>query len=149
MPQDQTGANKLPLDVERREREESGRRAGRLIQLYLQHTSRLPRLAAHPANDVIDGSVAVYDRLKPRDSIDAMYCTEILALQNAIMSLFADATISRDRDQCLRQAYAGIAALMEAVAVRENRIALKGNPRRQEVLDELMRRYGAGPPELD
>jgi len=54
MPQDQTGANKLPLDVERREREESGRRAGRLIQLYLQHTSRLPRLAAHPANDVID-----------------------------------------------------------------------------------------------
>jgi len=63
--------------------------------------------------------------------------------------LFADATISRDRDQCLRQAYAGIAALMEAVAVRENRIALKGNPRRQEVLDELMRRYGAGPPESD
>jgi hypothetical protein len=128
MPQDQTGANKLPLDVERREREESGRRAGRLIQLYLQHTSRLPRLAAHPANDVIDGSVAVYDRLKPRDSIDAMYCTEILALQNAIMSLFADATISRDRDQCLRQAYAGIAALMEAVAVREPNRSQRESP---------------------
>ena len=104
------------------------------------------RLASDPTHDVLVGSVAVYDRLKPRDSVDAMFCTQLVALQNAIMSLFAEAAISRDGDQCLKQAYAGLATLREAVATRENRVALKGDARRKEVLNELMRRYGSLPP---
>ena len=90
----------------------------------------------------------MYKRLKPRDPVDAMYCTTIVALQNAIISSFAEAAISRDRDEHLAQAYEGVALLMETVSVRENRRALSEDTCREEVLNELIRRYVVTPTEV-
>jgi hypothetical protein len=152
MPEDQISLQTAPHernDEDEAERNEGRRRAGRLVQLHLHQTSRLPRLASELATHISEGSVEVYKRLKPRDPVDAMYCTTIVALQNAIISSFAEAAISRDRDEHLAQAYEGVALLMETVSVRENRRALSEDTCREDVLNELIRRYVVTPTEVD
>jgi hypothetical protein len=131
------------------ERNESRRRAGRLVQLHLHETSRLPGLASELATHIREGSVEVYNRLKPQDPVDSIFCTTIVALQNAIISSFAKATISQNRDKHVGQAYEGVALLMDIVAVRENRRALIEDTRREEVLDELVRKIASRRSEPD
>jgi hypothetical protein len=150
MRKDQITAKIVSRRADRRsdtERLESRQRAGRLVQLHLLQTSRQPHLAAQPAADVTEGSVAVYNRLKPRDPVDSMYCTTLVALQNAVMASFTEATTSRERNEHLARAYEGIALLTDLVAVREDRRALiTDTERRNEVLDQVMRRYLTDPP---
>jgi hypothetical protein len=122
----------------------NGRDCRRLVQLQLQATSRLPHLAAAPAADVTSGSMELYNRLDPRDHVDSMYCTTLVALQNAVMASFAEATTSRERNEHLAHAYEGIALFIEAVSDRESRRALIDDTRRREdVLNQLIKRYAS------
>ena len=121
-------------------------RSSRLVQLQLQETSRLPHLAAQRAADVISGSIELYNRLDPRDPVDSIYCTTLVALQNAVLSSFAEAATSRERNEHLKHAYEGLALLNEAVAIRESRYALIDDTHhRESVLNQLMKRYASEP----
>lgn len=144
MSESQINDNPAPVDRHGdAERNEARRRAAQLVKAHLGQTSRLPNLGAELAAQVSEGSVELYNRLKPRDPIDSMYCTTIVALQNAIISSFARAT---RREEHLGEAYKGVALFIETVAVRESRRALMEHiERRQEIVNELMHRYGLEP----
>lgn len=130
-----------------RDPESDERRSSRLVQLQLLETSRLPHLAVERAVQVTAGSIELYNRLKARDPVDSIYCTTLVALQNAVMASFAEATTSRERNEHLTRAYEGAALLMESVAVRESRRALiEDSDRREEVLEQLVKRYVSDPP---
>jgi hypothetical protein len=132
------------------ERNESRQRAIRLVHLHLQQTCRMPYLAVEQAAHVTEGSTDLYNRLKARDPVDAIYCTTLVALQNAVMASFAEAALSRGRDENLARAYEGVTLLIEAVAVRENRRALIADTeRREDVLSQLMLRYISVPPKAE
>ena len=131
-------------------RNESRQRAIRLVQLHLQQTCGMPHLAVEQAAHVTEGSTDLYNRLKARDPVDAIYCTTLVALQNAVMASFAEAALSRGRDENLARAYEGVTLLIEAVAVRENRRALIADTeRREDVLNQLMLRYISVPPKAE
>lgn len=123
---------------------DSPRPSDQLVAFHLQ-SSAPSCLGAELRRTVINGSIDLYGRLKVRDPIDSIYAMAIVAMHNAVMSSYAEAArYSKTEDEHhLHRAYEGTALLIDLVAARENRRALLDDPkRREEVLQELMRRYG-------
>jgi hypothetical protein len=74
--------------------------------------------------------------------VDSIYCMSIVAMANASMKSYSMATRRTDSES-LDRAYEGTARLMDLVTARENRRALlEDRNRREEVLEELVKRYG-------
>jgi len=115
-----------------------------LVTFHLLQSSPLGYLGAEPRRTVINGSIDLYRRLKARDPIDSIYAMAIVALHNAVMSSYSEAArCSKTRGEDLDRAYEGTALLIELVTARENWPAvLDDGDRREEVLQELLRRYG-------
>jgi hypothetical protein len=114
-----------------------------LVTFHLHQSAPLGNLSAERGAKVSAGTVDLYNRLKVRDAVDSIYCLSIVALLNASMNSYSEATCSsKNRDENLDRAHEGTALLMDLVTARENRRALlEDRSRREEVLEELIRRY--------
>jgi hypothetical protein len=118
------------------------RPSNELVAFHLRETAPLENLGVAWSDKVSSGTVDLYNRLKPRDAVDSIYCMSIVAMANASMKFYSVAT-RRMESESLDRAYEGTARLMELVTARENRRALLGDPnRREEILEELVKRYG-------
>ena len=113
------------------------------LGFHLHQSSAISNVGAEVSAKISGGSIDLYNRLKPRDSIEAIYSSSIVALYSALMKSYGEAALSaRVRDENLDRAYEGTALLVELVTAFENRRALLGDPkRREEALQALMMRY--------
>jgi hypothetical protein len=119
-----------------------------LVGFHLHQSAPLANLGVETREKVSAGTVDLYNRLKVHDAVDSIYCLSIVALLNASMHAYDEATwSSKNRDESLERGYEGTALLMDLVTARENRRALlEDRSRREEVLEQLMQRYGLAAP---
>ena len=117
-----------------------------LMGHHLNGSLRTSHLGPEPRSKVQKGSVDLYNRLKVRDPIDSLYAGAIVALSNALMSAYGDATYGSQssRDENLRRAYEGTALFIDLVTAFESRRDLKDGSdpeRRAKMLQDLMMRF--------
>jgi len=113
------------------------------LGFHLHQSSAIGNVGAEVRAKISGGAIDLYNRLKPRDSIEAICASSIVALYSALMNSYGEAARStRERDENLDRAHEEATLLVKLVTAFENRRALLGDPkRREEALQALLMRY--------